>query len=420
MLVRKIYILVLSLLCCGLTLAMPDTTAERSNSKNPVKITGKRDISSKDYVSEISLISKFPIDDADAISNYWYSLNQATEILVRPKISDGILYRALKIGLMGYVSEFSEYYAHELGHDRIGKLYGDIKYSLDLTNWRRGYPEWVHTMQQNNITTKMIVAATVAGPNQDELNASWVIDRTNEHMSIGQGLNYLPNKFKNLLYNIAFRDYIPDSFGPQGDIRTYVDWMRQIGYERYFFKSHLQQAFITTMLSSRTWDALRSVYYYSLYGIPNIEVIRIEAGDWVIIPPQLGLFLTTKGTFYSINTRMTYRDVTFNLNYGTDVDSIWGGEVHTSRIGGKIESLPFYHFAFSPYAYLDFSNDGSNNYGYTIGVESQLGLFDERLQLGLKCEFNKDDIIENIVKTKENGFYFYAYMGYRFKQKLIK
>jgi len=127
--------------------------------------------------------------------------------------------------------------------------------------------------------------------------------------------------------------------------------------------------------------------------------------------PNFYLFSSLRGLFLHSETLLNLGKSGLLLGIGTGLDSFGlrkTGPVDRFRIGGQVYSLKLFSgvslLTLSPYIYLDFTRD-LKHLGQSIGAEIKVFRVG-RLSLYAKIEHNRNDMIEQVIKYKEDGVYF--------------
>jgi len=393
-----------------------------------------------------------PLNDFESNGLAWWSaLNlvnkgqgYVTEHLNLGKSSIG---RSTNILIIFYFNNLISYYSHEIAHDFIFAEKGLARFRVDWSDWSNLAPAYIHAdwldfweeedlqryMEGDEETTirmtKKILLEIESGLYQQKFNAIRAVRNLELSRKIdpAASVSYLVTQFEDLLYILLRgREEISEFHDPRGytledgnDITGYIQNMKDLNI-RISLDKWLIASFASDLLSAHTINSIYAVTRYILYGDESVSPIKFKVGRRLIIsPPNFYLFPSIRGLFLQSETFMDFGNSACFLNLGTGLDAFGinaTGKVDRIRIGGqyysvKINSGPI-RMTMSPYMYLNFSNR-FEHLGQCLGVEVDMFRLG-RLSLYAKYEYNKNDMIEQIIKYKNNGFYFISGLNIEF------
>ncbi|MCK4670095.1 MAG: hypothetical protein KAT43_02735 [Nanoarchaeota archaeon] len=436
------------------------------------KLEKKNNLPGRRFIADFT---KSPLDDFDANSKAWYSINQllgrGNDLLARElKLDKHILGRIGQVAVLSYLNYTTEYYSHELAHNYETRKKGWFDgVRLDWSDWSMSFPKyrspayakWLYNSFSfyNSLygraekEEKEYIRTITNGLNQDELDAALVHRESvlKKNLTFDEAISYLIPKNLDWGYILISTkgglnykaDYKPlgtlmnndestadpnifPSVYNQGlwnDIDTYLHHLHRKGFYRAHWswgpnidfkgieltkKELFFQALIADALSIKTYDSIKSLYNYIVKGERNTKPFTFNLGRTEITPPQISHFLTKDGSFYDTNAFFNIAGkILFEANLGTDVDFIGCGKVRHLRTGGKLH-MQNKGINFRPFLYLNSSRGKIFQYkGIAAGLEMAIGS-PGMFEIFAKIGFNENDMIENDVKGKPNGFDFSA------------
>ncbi|MBS3113874.1 hypothetical protein J4448_02110 [Candidatus Woesearchaeota archaeon] len=421
-------------------------TLERAQTPSLEEIAREKEEIQVRILPERRLVINFdnPVTNSESNTNAWYSAQQ-----VIGKVSDhagidwgldnNLLGRIGILGLQASLSEALNMSSHELAHTRTGKGYGPYKssFSLKSIDWPRNFSKefkYVPTLEQR-------LEEVVAGLNQDELNAFTLFRYSTlfgNKLNFDEGIAHLQSKFWDVLYNLRSREISgsecnPSQFYRIGDVSAYICSLNMKGID-FSKKDHLVQALLADLLSAQTYDSFRAVYEYLRTGQRSIKPTVFEIKGIAMTPPLISHYLTSNGSFYDIISIMNPNgENPVELNFGMSVP-VKSKPVKTLRIvsdkgkGFRVEEVsekyePQYHLRIgaeyhnirlgksenapriSPFMYLTMRYDPLRYSGISAGTEFNVPI-SPRFELTGKADYSRNDIMENTVKGKNEGFNF--------------
>lgn len=310
--------------------------------------------------------------------------------------------RIVLIGTHAVLADALEVTSHELAHIREARRHGPLDASfrfVSLTNFGENFPKrYGYTP-----TADQLLGIVVAGLNQDEYNAYVMVRAHPDQITVDTAVSFLLAKFFQSYENVVVRDMRDGN--DVSDVKTYLMLLnaRGIGLTK---QDHASQAALANLLSLTTWASLGAVIEYAADGrrtfrVPTFSVVGVEATF-----PLISYFLTPRGGFYNVTSFLNPRAGTvLELSVGTDVDFIGDGRVDLVRLGAQYD-LGFGAGGASlhlrPFAYLGMEKSLTYD-GIATGLEI-LWQMTRRLGVKARLEFNRNDVIENVVKVENNGF----------------
>jgi len=386
-----------------------------------------------------------PLNDFDSNGLAWWSV---TNLLMRGEayvddrfdLNNSIPGRSINVMLHCYIARSISYYSHEIAHDYLFNLNGSRHFRVDWKDWSHLVPAYIQSNWQTTFSTReMLDYLRKISRNEHEMYFPFIIDfeaglyqqRFNainvaHHFEINKIINeknavsYLINQFEDFFYILFLGDkeickvkdqnvyvlyYVNDINGyinlMNNDINIFIsidDWLAASGFADF--------------LSAHTLNSIHALANYLLYGDEDVEPIRFRLGEKTKISfPNYYLFPSVRGLFLQTETFVDFGAKGCFLSFGSGLDAFGAhrtGPVDRLRIGGQYQSfnlpLRWLRLNLSPYLYLDFTNRFEHR-GESIGIEANLSKLG-RFSLYGKIEYNRDDMIEQVIKYKDNGLYF--------------
>jgi hypothetical protein len=407
---------------------------------------------------ELRLDFADPLRDFDSNTNVWHSAcnlgGELTDFLGRQGLHDNGAGRFLNTTLNLWWNWGMSYVSHEMAHDSVGLNHGvSHPFNFDLSNWGKYlFPKFIQELDgfvtydplflQGEdlelfkstsrasglipITYDEKLIAHSAGMCQNELEAevAWRRRLLNDNIFFDEGLTHLLPQIATTLYSVS-------SFAEDGDPANYIKRVgrhestdvatptgtyQTINYDIEDFQAY---AIFADILSFSTWESVYSVLDYIINGTVTRKPFRFDLGDVDIFPPNFKMLPTTEGIYLDAEIPIGFGDKRMLFaNLGSGVDNLGdSGRGNWIRFGAQYHSLRFgHHDGFSadisPFAYLNIDNDG-RYLGHAVGFEGSIN-FGPNFSLLTELAHNDNDMIENIVKYREDGFRFRAGMRVRY------
>ncbi|MBW3001299.1 hypothetical protein KY341_05470 [Candidatus Woesearchaeota archaeon] len=398
---------------------------------------------------ELILSLKNPLTDLEANSNLWYSANQllgrANDYLgIRAGLDKNIFARLGLSFLAFWNGDIIRHYSHEIAHDQLLEKKGVNKgIHLDFTRWRDGFP-WCPTYVQKVSMEDFLDFSNIEyfrhvanGFNQNELNTrtAWENNTLEGKLDMYKSAAYLMAKLDDLDYilGVGFKEerlyrrelnvvsFILNYHNTPlwNDVDQYIGLLYNncvdLTKEEFF-----GQALATDILSWHTWESMISVGKYILKGERTSKPFTFKINKHIeITPPFINLYLTPDGSYFDMNLFVNpSKKHPIKFSFGMDSDFIrpnekfidYGkteypaGKVNHLRFGGQMYNItvPLTNLKLSPYGYLN-TNRGFEYKGFSIGTELKVPVKDT-FKIWGRAEYNKDDLIENLIKGEKNGF----------------
>lgn len=394
-----------------------------------------------------------PMKGFDAGTLAW---NGATQILDASSraiagaadLDQNLAGRFANLGIAAYLAGAAFYYSHEIAHSYHQKA--EIRHFwLDLTDWTPFFPKanlnsWRDVWDEQELERyvhghdvafdariqRWIVLMEESGLYQDKCNAriaaqvSAKAGRTTVFNAVSFVMNHGDDTFYSLTYGKDPVRSVP-SLGytliNDNDITGYVSTMRELG-TTISRDDWLAASILAFALSGGTWNSTRAGYAYLARGEKSVDNLSWGVSDhFGVSPPNFYLFPTYRGLYLESETCINLGSANRNRVHfvlGTGLDSFGlhqTGPVDWLRIGGRFDAVGLnarlFRLSISPYCYIDSSRDLSYR-GRSIGAELSCPLW-KRFSLYGKVEHNRNDIMEGIIKGKDEGIYALATVGFR-------
>lgn len=246
-------------------------------------------------VAEYTIPLTDPFKASRANTQLFYSLDRFSSQIVSANFSCEFIRNPLIISS----TLFTTYVSHELGHVRVGNLYG------------RTYNEFPYYNKQflYTPTDEQYLFETAAGPNQQEQNARWAWEQTFYTSDYQRSFNFLLNKLTSPVYFFFTRNlnYWNRGFSAPyayynvfGDHNFYIKLLNRMGNSTG--KSELlQEIFLTNFLSAANWSHWR--YWGALtLGTPaEYSPALFTLGNTTMTYPLISLYLLETGPYYQVS-----------------------------------------------------------------------------------------------------------------------
>lgn len=393
-----------------------------------------------------------PLKGFDASTVAWNSvsqvLNASTEMIAHAANWDESVPGRFAYLAMTYYSSYAmEYYSHEMAHC-YHQRGGTRHFWVDLSDWSNYVPlfikpDWMDCYGPGELEEFMYgsdpdfkaemrrwyVLMGESGLYQNKLNARFLAQASAGPggTEIANAVSFVMNHAEDVVYNLSSGDE-PIEIRYDGnhriqsdnDITRYISIMSELGAtisrDDWLISSALAFA-----ASGQTWNAARAAYRYIAHGERSADNMSWSISDRVAIsPPNFYLFPTYRGLYLESETCLgviSSRTKRIHVALGTGLDSFGlqqTGAVDWLRFGGRYDAFPldlrFIRLSISPYGYADFTSDLKHR-GESLGAEIVWNL-EPRISLRANVEYNQNDILEGIIKNKDEGMYFLAAVGF--------
>ncbi|MBI5066103.1 hypothetical protein HZA97_07745 [Candidatus Woesearchaeota archaeon] len=349
---------------------------------------------------ELKIDFNNPITNFEANSNDWYSSDQ-----VVGKGSD-YLYknwknnfgtRTLALLADNELTHLLKFASHEFGHVRAAKRYGDMTVAY---HWNSPFDlnkNFIKLFRYEPDLEQSLDAST-AGLNQDEYSSYLTFRNNLDQLSVHDGLSFLMNKWYDDFYILT---------GPSeeegGDPDSYIFFLNEKNIN-LTEGDYFAQAFLADALTMQTYDSIEVVLGYLIDGHSTVKrPTRMYLKNIIVTPPIVNAYLTPEGTFYNMSSIVDALGKNpVELSFATPVNFIGDGKVETYRGGGQVNNLKLGNFKLSPFYYVD-TDLSFNHTGYNAGLQINKPLR-KNVDLRLKVEHNKKDLLENVVKGEKDGW----------------
>lgn len=397
--------------------------------------TQARPLSRRPFRAYIDIAN--PLDDFDANTKLWYSLNQlgnkGLHALGDAGLNEHPAGRTLNSLLGTWWMWGTSYVSHEIAHEYAHRRNGiHDPFNFDFTNWSKGFPlfiqepasilhleEFEHEPEHAKeywenqgytlISIDDDIHATLDGLLQNEFNASFAHQEFLRTPTVWNAISYFGQKLGNAMYTWLDETLKQIGYfheGSEGDVRNYKQKLREhknINPDKFGTASSL-----TTALSPALHEAIYSLAQYLAHGTTTHEPFGIDTGDVTIRMPNFRTLPTPDGNYVDINVPLQLKDNSIlhaNLGIGTDAFGE-NGRVNNLRIGahyrGFILQQDDITAHINPFLYANLGTNGLR--GYTLGADISLHYKDIGITADL--ELGNNDLIENRLKHEPNGIRF--------------
>ena len=393
-----------------------------------------------------------PLKGFDASTVAW---NSATQILAASTQSiagvsnwdESFKGRFAYLALASYFDGATAYYSHEIAH-RFHQKSDTRHFWLDFSDWSDFYPKlsistWMDCwdtgeleayVHHNNpgldaIVRKWLILMNESGLYQEECNARFVAQSSSRTSSttISSAISFVLNHVDDAVYNLRSDDdpIITRRDGSYerlfyNDVTGYISIMRGMGV-MISRGDWLISSILAFAASGQTWNSTRAAYQYVAHGQRSVDNLTWSISDRVALsPPNFYLFPTHRGLYLESETcirMLSPGNRRIHVVLGTGLDSFGlnqTGAVDWLRVGGRYDAmglnLRFITLLLSPYCYADLTRDLRHR-GQSLGAEIVCPL-GARFSLRGNIEYNKNDILEGVIKNKDEGMYFLAAVGF--------
>lgn len=431
-------------LICGLTLAALVFGTKESNAQgnqefnlNPtpiVQTTEKKPVipleelvfkkrKKERLMPKRNLIVDFanPISSFEANANASNSINQlfgkGNDLLgVKLGLDKYLLGRIGQTLFSTYTNMGTGYFSHEIAHHYKSLWNGHnvLSFTWDDTAFF-GIPALEKNIYTWDLPIDDNIFQAVAGLNQNTFNSETQFRNDQEEITFDEGISFLINKLNKTRYITMGPITAPSDYFC-GDLDYYFKFLNEKNIE-ITKGNFLNQSWLADGLSAYTLDSLKAILVYLVKGERSVKPTKVSLGGTELGLPLFSHYLTPEGGFYNIISFVNPNGKNpIEVNLGTDIDFMGGGKVDHLRFGGQYNNLKLgkgkHALLLSPFAYIN-TNKSFDGKGFSAGTKLELPIT-KKTKLGVKAEYNKDDMIENIVKGKDKGLYFMSTLNWRF------
>jgi len=383
-----------------------------------------------------------PLHGYDANTITWFSatqlLNTGADFLAdKTNLKKSVCGRVSHLILILYLSHAASYYSHEVAH-QINNKRKNQHFWLDLSDWSQLVPKFVFNnwkdkydvdnylelrrVLANPEVKKFHILKNEAGFYQNLFN-SRLINYFSEiygNTSIEGAVFYIYNHIMPFVYHLRWGldPVIISRFAETfvrihgNDVTGYIYYMNKSGIH-ISRDDWLYFSGLAFFLSGHTINAVRSLYNYLAEGDESTRNVRIPIGsrtslsmpNFYLYPSILGLYLETE---FCLSDILKAGNRLF-ITLGTGLDSFGArrtGPVDNLRVGGEYYCINIriakLAMALSPWGYLHFTQ-GNEHLGHSIGV-NMLTELTGPFRLFTRLEHSREDMIEQVIKNKEEGF----------------
>jgi hypothetical protein len=392
-----------------------------------------------------------PLKGFDASTIAWNSATQIFDastqsIATALNWDESLEGRFAYLALAGYFDYATGYYSHETAHFFHQKT--DTRHFwLDLANWSPFVPSFIKTpwadcwdarelqeyVYSNNPdldakVRKWLILMGESGLYQEKCNARLVARLSSRKggTEISNAISFILNHMSDAAYNMS---YGTEPIGVirngsynlkhDNDISRYLITMEAMGI-MISRDDWLISSVLAFAASGQTWNSARAGYRYMAHGQRSVDNLAWSISDRIALsPPNFYLFSTYRGLYLESEMCIgipSPANKRVNMVLGTGLDSFGlqrTGAVDWLRVGGRYDSidldLRFITLSLSPYCYADLTR-GLKHRGQSLGAEIFCPL-GARFSLQGTIEYNKNDILEGVIKNKDEGMYFLVAAG---------
>ena len=340
-----------------------------------------------------------------------------------------------------YLAYATNYYSHEIAHYFTNK--NSPRFWIDLSDWHRGVPEfksyefydmwdidqWAlyQTNPKDPKILNWLLLTREAGLCQNRFNAKYRAhySATAGLTTMSDGVFFCRNQIDEAEYITRWGDTPVDKekaawevLGDLNDVTAYVYFMDLLGSD-ISRDAWLACSVASVLASGQTWNSVRAIFNFIFHGDEGVENIEFGLGKSLrMAPPNFYLFPSVRGLYVESETyfRNLLRDGDgFFLSLGAGLDALGlenTGPVNRLRIGGQYQSISLpYSIEVQPFLNLDFTN-GFKQTGYSIGSVVEVPV-NKRFFVTTKIQYSRNDMIQQVIMHRKEGFRFLAALGYR-------
>ncbi len=363
----------------------------------------------------------------------WQATNQSVALgldLLGEKGWDTTVWsRAALFGGGLWTNAMLRFYSHEVAHEYVYRAHNvTIRNALDFQNWKSSYipglyyPSWRQgQVNPYLLSDDELISATIAGLNQDELNADavWHSSISRNAISFYDAQSYLLSKFRDVEYIAkSGSDEAPFAPGQQ---------LHQLQYDVYAETPHLfddvnlyrlallnnghhisnqqllNRSLFADMLSWHTWENAWAIVSYLANG-KSTRPFAFQLGQSIhLMPPLFSHYMTTTGSFFNSAYIVSVHEQKYQIEIGSTVGFTKIQAFRRYRVGLKVIDVKLaQNWRTRPYVYLN-GQSGLHVNGFAVGSETLVPI-SQRLAATLHMEYHQNDLLESLVKRERNGF----------------
>jgi len=369
-----------------------------------------------------------PLRNYEANSNLFLSINQLSGrtndfLGIRLNGDDYRWSRILLLCGSWWLSVGESYYSHEIAHLFRPRKNGlECYVDIDMYDWWSNlWPRFEALVSSyQEMTEEDFLGVIVEGLNQNEFNSfnKWLLTVRQNQIFLHDAVSFLVEKLLDIEYilDVGFDDLTPRR---KIDYITFLEYCHLINlwndidlYTIYLsnFKDielkkteYLGQTMLADFLSLYTWESTFLIIKYLFSGNRYSSPWKIEFNDNLkILPPIINLYATSNGSFFNSTSLIQVgKGHNIFLSFGLDADRVGGGEVDCFRLGMTYQDLNIARFSFAPFCNINTTRSLKYK-GSSIGTCINFKI-NENILFRTKYEYNDNDIIENVVKNKDEG-----------------
>ena len=347
-----------------------------------------------------------PVTDVEANANAWLSANQflgglSDYLGIKKGLDNTLLGRIGLLGLNHTLSHHLTHTSHEFGHVRVGEEIGSYEWRFEPNSLFTPDDNWTKTLNTYPTNNQRMEKA-VAGLNQNAYNAQVMFKNNKNQITPDNAASFLSTHSWGLWYNAGLINSPPTQ---SNDVDNYIRLLNKKGIPTKK-SDHLTQEVLAKALSIMPiLDNARAIYDYLKTGNRITKPTVWKWGETEFTPPLINLYLTPKGGFFNATSFVNPSgEHPIEMNIGMDADPIGKGEVNTLTVGGQYNNFKLINnFMIHPHASIDLERKSLKPKGFSAGVGLELRISDNAA-ITTDIRYSEDDIMENTVKGKDNGY----------------
>ncbi len=320
------------------------------------------------------------------------------------------------------------FYSHETAHEYVYRHKNlAIDSGLDFLHWKSTtipgffYPAWKQSpLDPALLADDELILATVGGLNQDEINAArnWRAVSDRGVLSFYDSQAYLLTKLRDVQYILQSgsdeRPFAPGMRTDQlhravavrtphlyDDVNLYRLALLNNGFD-ITNDQLLKRSLLADALSWRTWESFYALFAYLFRGRAAVPVVSFRRYGLAITPPLISHYLMTDGSYFNVSLDAAVGEHRLNFAFGAVIgfDASQKQGVRFGVASGAVHLTD--RWATAPFLFLNRRRQKFS--GISLGLRNSL-LLTQRLSLLVDFEYNRNDILQNGVQLKKDGFY---------------
>jgi hypothetical protein len=393
-----------------------------------------------------------PLKGFDASTLAWNGVTQVFDASTRfvataGRLDGSVTGRLAYLAIASYFDYATDYYSHETAHFLHQKT-DKRHFWLNLDDWSRLVPafrltKWTDCWDPRELhayalglepgldarVRRWLVLMGESGLYQEKVNARYIALSSSlaGNTTISSAISFVINHTGDVTYNFLADDGPRTSTRTNGynlfgenDISAYARVMGEMGFT-ISRNDWLASSLLAFAASGQTWNSTAAACRYLTHGTRSVGNLTWSISDRIALsPPNFYLFPTYRGLYLESETRVgvsSQSEKQFHVVLGTGLDAFGlnqVGAVDRVRVGGRYDAfdldLQFATFSFSPYCYADLDRSFRHR-GQSLGAEVACPV-GARFSLRADIEYNRNDVVEGIIKNKDEGMYFLLAAGF--------